>query len=96
VNRIAAQFTALRYFARTCPATQGHLDLVTSLPRLSGLRQAATLSEIVQIYAIRNWIEPGYKQVKDQPGGGRRPASRSAATGLGQLRVLLLLGRLVR
>ena len=36
---------------------------------------AAPLAEIVRIYAIRNWIEQGYKQVKDELGG---PTSRSA------------------
>jgi hypothetical protein len=48
--------------------------LVTSLPRPGGPREpdsphpAAGLAEIVRIYAIRNWIEQGYKQVKDELG----------------------------
>ena len=48
--------------------------LVTNLPRPGGPREAgsphpaAPLAEIVRIYAIRNWIEQGYKQVKDELG----------------------------
>ncbi len=48
--------------------------LVTNLPRPGGPREpgsphpAAGLAEIVQIYAIRNWIEQSYKQVKDELG----------------------------
>src|SRR5437764_4796356 len=48
--------------------------LVTSLPRPGGPREddspwpAAGLAEIVRIYGIRNWIEQGYKQVKDELG----------------------------
>jgi hypothetical protein len=48
--------------------------VVTNLPRPGGLREAgsphpaAGLAEIVRIYAIRNWIEQGYKQVKDELG----------------------------
>jgi DDE superfamily endonuclease len=48
--------------------------LVTNLPRPGGPRAAgsphpaATLAEIVRIYAIRNWIEQSYKQVKDELG----------------------------
>jgi hypothetical protein len=48
--------------------------LVTNLPRPGGPReassphQAASLAEIVRIYAIRNWIEQSYKQVKDELG----------------------------
>jgi DDE superfamily endonuclease len=48
--------------------------LVTNLPRPGGPREhdsphpAADLAEIVRIYAIRNWIEQGYKQVKDELG----------------------------
>jgi hypothetical protein len=48
--------------------------LVTNLPRPGGPREAgsphpaAALSEIVRIYGIRNWIEQGYKQVKDELG----------------------------
>src|SRR5205823_8682875 len=48
--------------------------LVTNLPRPGGPREpdsphpAAGLAEIVRIYAIRNWIEQSYKQVKDELG----------------------------
>jgi hypothetical protein len=48
--------------------------LVTNLPRPGGPRAAgsphppADLAEIVRIYAIRNWIEQSYKQVKDELG----------------------------
>ena len=48
--------------------------LVTNLPRPGGPREAdsvhpaASLAEIVRIYAIRNWIEQNYKQVKDELG----------------------------
>jgi DDE superfamily endonuclease len=48
--------------------------LVTNLPRPGGPREAdsphpaASLAEIVRLYAIRNWIEQGYKQVKDELG----------------------------
>ncbi len=48
--------------------------LVTNLPRRGGPREAdslhpaAGLAEIVRLYAIRNWIEQGYKQVKDELG----------------------------
>ncbi|HWM96222.1 MAG TPA: hypothetical protein VNO54_04120, partial [Streptosporangiaceae bacterium] len=48
--------------------------LVTNLPRPGGTREAdsihpaASLAEIVRIYAIRNWIEQSYKQVKDELG----------------------------
>jgi hypothetical protein len=48
--------------------------LVTNLPRPAGPRQqdsphpAADLAEIVRLYGIRNWIEQGYKQVKDELG----------------------------
>src|SRR5262249_12716246 len=48
--------------------------LVTNLPRPGSPREAgsphpaAGLAEIVRIYAVRNWIEQGYKQVKDQLG----------------------------
>jgi DDE superfamily endonuclease len=48
--------------------------LVTNLPRPGGPHEAdgdhpaAGLAEIVRIYAIRNWIEQGYKQVKDELG----------------------------
>ena len=48
--------------------------LVTNLPRPGGPREAgsphpaAALAEIVRLYAIRNWIEQSYKQVKDELG----------------------------
>src|SRR6266487_3211155 len=48
--------------------------LVTNLSRPGGPREpdsphpAAGLAQIVRIYAIRNWIEQGYKQVKDELG----------------------------
>ena len=48
--------------------------LVTNLARPGGPREAdsdhpaAGLAEIVRLYAIRNWIEQGYKQVKDELG----------------------------
>jgi hypothetical protein len=48
--------------------------LVTNLPRPGGPREAdsdhpaASLAEIVRLYAIRNWIEQGCKQVKDELG----------------------------
>jgi len=48
--------------------------LVTNLPRPGGPREpdspypAAGLAEIVRLYAIRNWIEQSYKQVKDELG----------------------------
>jgi hypothetical protein len=48
--------------------------LATNLPRPGGPREAgsphpaADLAEITRIYAIRNWIEQGYKQVKDELG----------------------------
>src|SRR5437868_12928438 len=48
--------------------------LVANLPRPGGPREAgsphpaAGLAEIVRLYAIRNWIEQGYKQVKDELG----------------------------
>ncbi len=49
-------------------------DLVTSLPRPGGPREAdspwptAGLAEIVRIYGIRNWIEQSSKQVKEELG----------------------------
>ena len=48
--------------------------LVTNLARPGGPREpgsphpAAGLAEIVRLYGIRNWIEQGYKQVKDELG----------------------------
>jgi DDE superfamily endonuclease len=48
--------------------------LATDLPRPGSPRAAdgphppADLAEIVRIYGIRNWIEQGYKQVKDELG----------------------------
>jgi hypothetical protein len=63
--------------ATTDPATlpdNATWYLVTNLPRPGGPREAgsphpaAGLAEIVRIYAIRNWIEQSYKQVKDELG----------------------------
>ena len=63
--------------ATTDPATlpaQATWYLATDLPRPGSAREAdspypaADLAEIVRIYGIRNWIEQGYKQVKDQLG----------------------------
>ena len=48
--------------------------LATDLPRPGSPRagesgyRAADLAEIVRIYGLRNWIEQGYKQVKDELG----------------------------
>jgi DDE superfamily endonuclease len=48
--------------------------LVTNLPRPGGPREAgsphpaASVAEITRIYSIRNWIEQGSKQVKDELG----------------------------
>jgi len=48
--------------------------LATNLPRPGSPRAAdsphppADLAELVRIYGIRNWIEQGYKQVKDELG----------------------------
>jgi hypothetical protein len=48
--------------------------LVTNLPRPGSPREAASphpaagLAEITRIYGIRNWIEQGCKQVKDELG----------------------------
>ena len=56
------------------PAAKATWYLVTNVPRPGGPREldsphpAAALAEIVRIYAIRNWIEHGYKQVKDELG----------------------------
>jgi hypothetical protein len=80
--------------------------LATNLPRPGGPREvgsphpAADLAEIVRIYGIRHWIEQGYKQVKDELGWAdfqvRSDAAIRRPPGPGQLRVQLLLGRLVR
>ena len=80
--------------------------LVTNLPRPGGPREpdsphpAASLAEITRIYAIRNWIEQSYKQVKDELGLGRLPGPLRCRDppppGAGQLRIQLLLGHLVR
>jgi SRSO17 transposase len=43
--------------------------LLTNLARPTGRRaQQAQLSEIVGAYGLRNWVEQGYKQVKDELG----------------------------
>ena len=80
--------------------------LVTSLPRPGGPREpgsphpAAGLAEITRIYAIRNWIEQGCKQVKGRAGPGRLPGPLGhrdpPPPGPGQLRLQLLPGCLVR
>ena len=60
--------------------------LVTNLPRPGGPREedspwpAASLAGIVRIYGIRNWIEQGHKQVKDELGRPARPSRPPAAT----------------
>jgi SRSO17 transposase len=63
--------------ATTDPATlpeKATWYLATDLPRpgspraAEGPYPAAELAEIVRIYGIRNWIERGYKQVKDELG----------------------------
>jgi hypothetical protein len=80
--------------------------LVTNLPRPGGPREAesphpaAGLAELVRIYGIRHWTGQSYKQVKDELGWGRLPGPLRhrdpAPPGPGQLRLQLLLGRLVR
>jgi hypothetical protein len=53
--------------------------LLTDLPRPKGPRvQAAEFAEVVRLYGLRNWVEPGYKQVRASWAG---PTSRSAWTG---------------
>ena len=43
--------------------------LLCNLPRPAGRRaQQAQLAEIVATYGLRNWVEQGYKQVKDELG----------------------------
>jgi DDE superfamily endonuclease len=58
--------------ATTDPATLPKLTtwyLLTNLPRpRSGRAQQAQLGEIVALYGLRNWVEQGYKQVKDELG----------------------------
>ena len=82
------------------------LYLVTNLPRPGGPRDSRKPApgswrwpEITRIYGIRNWIEQSYKQVKDELGLGRFPGPLRRRDppppGAGQLRVQLLLGRLV-
>jgi hypothetical protein len=64
--------------------------LLTDLPRPTGRRaQAVELAEVVRLYGLRNWVEPGYKQAKDERGWAdlqvpldrviRRPGRGSAA-----------------
>jgi len=79
--------------------------LVTSLPRPGGPREAdsdhpaADLAEIVRIYGIRNWIAK-LQAGQRRAGLGRLPGPLRRrdppSPGPGQLRVLILLGRLVR
>src|SRR5215216_5225104 len=58
--------------ATTDPATlPGHSSwyLLTNLPRPASRRaQQANLAEVVRLYGLRNWVEQGYKQVKDELG----------------------------
>ncbi|MCZ1013274.1 IS701 family transposase [Streptomyces albulus] len=63
--------------ATTDPATLPEKNtwyLATDLPRPGSPRAAdspyppADLAEVVRIYAVRNWIEQSYKQVKDELG----------------------------
>src|SRR5512133_902425 len=58
--------------ATTDPATLPRLStwyLLTNLVRPAGRRgQQPQLSEIVGAYGLRNWVEQGYKQVKDELG----------------------------
>ncbi|HZD01524.1 MAG TPA: IS701 family transposase [Actinomycetes bacterium] len=58
--------------ATTDPATLPKLTtwyLLTNLPRPAARRvQRAQLAEIVATYGLRNWVEQGYKQVKDELG----------------------------
>jgi hypothetical protein len=58
--------------ATTDPATLPKLTtwyLLTNLPRPASRRaQQAQLAEIVGAYGLRNWVEQGYKQVKDELG----------------------------
>src|SRR6266542_4255170 len=64
--------------------------LLTNLARPASRRaQQAQLGEIVRLYGLRNWVEQGYKQVKDELGcadcchggvavlTGRRPGGRA-------------------
>jgi hypothetical protein len=68
--------------ATTDPATLPKLTtwyLLTNLHRPASRRaQQAQLAEIVGTSGLRNWVEQGYKQVKDELGWG---TSRSAVTG---------------
>jgi DDE superfamily endonuclease len=58
--------------ATTDPASlPGHSSwyLLTNLPRPATRRaQQADLAEVVRLYGLRNWVEQGYKQVKDELG----------------------------
>jgi SRSO17 transposase len=58
--------------ATTDPATLPKLTtwyLLTNLHRPASRRpQQAQLAEIVEAYGLRNWVEQGYKQVKDELG----------------------------
>jgi DDE superfamily endonuclease len=68
--------------ATTDPATLPRLTtwyLLTNLACPASRRaQQAQLAEIVAAYGLRNWVEQGYKQVKDELGWG---TSRSEVTG---------------
>ena len=58
--------------ATTDPAALPKLStwyLLTNLARPASRRaQQAQLAEIVGLYGLRNWVEQGYKQVKDELG----------------------------
>jgi hypothetical protein len=79
--------------------------LVTNLPRPGGPHEAdsphpaAALAEIVRIYGIRNWTRAKLQAGQGRAGLGRLPGPLRhrdpPPPGPGQLRVLLLLGRLV-
>jgi hypothetical protein len=43
--------------------------LLTNLARpATRPAQQANLAEVVRLYGLRNWVEQGYKQVKDELG----------------------------
>jgi hypothetical protein len=54
--------------ARLPPRTTWYV--ITNLPRRGhrGRHAAADIEEIVRLYGLRNWVEQGYKQVKQELG----------------------------
>ena len=72
------------------------LDLLRCDPA-TATHPAVGLAEIVRIYGIRNWTGQSCKQVKDELGRlpGPLRSCDPPSPGAGQLRVQLLLGRLV-